>query len=150
MPKEDFACLSRLRVRWAEVDMQKVVFNGHYLTYIDTAIGQYWREIGLPYPEGYVDRYGQDVYLRKATLEYLGSARYDDVLAVLCRVAKLGRTSMTFVFEIHRQEPEASPGPLVTAQLVYVNAEPATMKSAPLPEDLRSRVLRYERVAPEA
>ena len=150
MPKEDFACLSRLRVRWAEVDMQKIVFNGHYLTYIDTAVSQYWREIGLPYPEGYVDRYGQDVYLRKATLEYLGSARYDDVLAVFCRVAKLGRTSMTFSFEIHRQEPETSPGPLATAELVYVNADPATMKSAPLPEDLRSRVLRYERVAPEA
>ena len=132
MPKEDFACLSRLRVRWAEVDMQKIVFNGHYLTYIDTAVSQYWREIGLPYPEGYVDRYGQDVYLRKATLEYLGAARYDDVLAVFCRVAKLGRTSMTFSFEIHR-EPEASPGPLVTAELVYVNADPTTMKSAPLP-----------------
>jgi acyl-CoA thioester hydrolase len=150
MPKEDFACLSRLRVRWAEVDMQKIVFNGHYLTYIDTAVSQYWREIGLPYPEGYVDRYGQDVYLRKATLEYLGSARYDDVLAVFCRVAKLGRTSMTFSFEIHRQEPATSPGPLVTAELVYVNADPATMKSAPLPEDLRSRVLRYERVVPGA
>jgi acyl-CoA thioesterase FadM len=38
----------------------------------------------------------------------------------------------------------------VTAELVYVNADPATMKSAPLPEDLRSRVLRYERVAPGA
>jgi acyl-CoA thioester hydrolase len=150
MPKADFACLSRLRVRWAEVDMQKIVFNGHYLTYIDTAIAQYWREIGLPYPEGYVDRYGHDVYLRKATLEYLGSARYDDVLAVLCRVAKLGRSSMTFGFEIHREEPAASPTPLVTAELVYVNADPATMKPAPLPEDLRSRVLRYERVAPEA
>ena len=38
MPREDFACTHRLRVRWAEVDMQKIVFNGHYLTYIDTAI----------------------------------------------------------------------------------------------------------------
>lgn len=148
MPKADFACLSRLRVRWAEVDMQKIVFNGHYLTYIDTAIAQYWREIGLPYPDGYVDRYGQDVYLRKATLEYLGSARYDEVLAVFSRVARLGRSSMTFSFEIYREEPEASPTPLVTAELVYVNADPATTKSAPLPEDLRSRVLRYERVSP--
>jgi len=57
---------------------------------------------------------------------------------------------MTFSFEIHREEPAASATPLVTAGLVYVNADPATMKAAPLPEDLRSRVLRYERVAPEA
>jgi acyl-CoA thioester hydrolase len=134
MAREDFVCAHRLRVRWAEVDMQKIVFNGHYLTYI-----------GLPYPHGYVERFGNDVYLRKATVEYLGSARYDDELVIYCRVAKLGRTSMTFVFEICRgAEP-----PLVTAELVYVNADPH-MKPAPLPEELRDKVRRYERVAPQA
>ena len=145
MPRTDFICVPRLRVRWAEVDMQKIVFNGHYLTYIDTAIAEYWREIGLPYPHGYVDRYKNDVYLRKATVEYLGSARYDDQLDVCCRVARLGRSSMTFLFEIYR---EGEDRPLVTAELVYVNADPASMKAAPLPDDVRSRVLRYERLAP--
>ena len=128
--------------------MQKIVFNGHYLTYIDTAIAEYWRAIGLPYPEGYVERYANDVYLRKATVEYLGSARYDDVLAIACRVARLGRTSMTFHFEIYREEPQPGAEALVSAELVYVNADPRTMKAAPLPEELRTRVERYERVAP--
>ena len=82
MAKEDYNCIHRLRVRWSEVDMQKVVFNGHYLTYIDTAFA------------------------------------------------------------------DASPAPLITAELVYVNADPATMKAAPLPEDMRTRVRRYERTAP--
>src|SRR5204862_439051 len=123
MPRADFVCAPRLRVRWAEVDMQKIVFNGHYLTYIDTAIAEYWREIGLPYPHGYVERYASDVFLRKATVEYLGSARYDDVLAVCCRVAKLGRSSLTFHFEIYREAEQAA---LVTAELVYVDgAAPA-------------------------
>jgi acyl-CoA thioester hydrolase len=147
MPKADFVCAAQLRVRWAEVDMQKIVFNGHYLTYIDTAIAEYWRAIGLPYPQGYIERYANDVYLRKATVEYLGSARYDDVLTVCCRVARLGGSSMTFAFEIYREGDEA---PLVTAELVYVNADPGTMKSAPLPEEVRSRVRAYERVAPQA
>ena len=40
--------------------------------------GPDWREIGLPYPDGYVERYANDLFLRKATVEYLGSARYDD------------------------------------------------------------------------
>jgi YbgC/YbaW family acyl-CoA thioester hydrolase len=150
MAREEFVCAHRLRVRWAEVDMQKVVFNGHYLTYIDTAIAEYWREIGLAYPHGYVDRYGNDIYLRKATVEYLGSARYDDQLAVLARVSKLGRTSMTYLFEIHRESPDPAPSPLITAELVYVNADPETMTAAPLPGDLRERVLRYEKVAPQA
>jgi len=144
MPRADFVCAPTLRVRWAEVDMQKIVFNGHYLTYIDTAIAEYWREIGLPYPHGYVDRYGNDIYLRKASVEYLGSAGYDDVLTVCCRVARLGRSSMTFHFEIYRESEL-----LITAELVYVNAD-ADKKAAPLPDDVRERVKRYERVAPQA
>src|SRR4051812_47475835 len=112
MAIDDFRCVHRLRVRWAEVDMQKVVFNGHYLTYIDTAVADYWREIGLDYPEGYVEKYANDVFLRKATVEYLGSARYDDQLAVYCRIARLGRSSFTWAFEIHCDQP------LLTAELV--------------------------------
>ena len=142
MAKDDFRCVHRLRVRWAEVDMQKVVFNGHYLTYIDTAVADYWREIQLDYPDGYLRKYGNDVFLRKTALEYLGSAHYDDELAVYCRVARLGRTSFTWAFEIHRDQL------LVTAELVYVNADPKTMTAAPLPEELRARVRAYERTKP--
>ena len=143
MPRADFVCAPRLRVRWAEVDMQKIVFNAHYLTYIDTAIAEYWREIGLPYPHGYVERYGSDIFLRKATVEYLSPARYDDELTVCCRVAKLGRSSMTFQFEIYRAAEL-----LISAELVYVNAD-ASMKAVPLPDDVRERVSKYERVAPQ-
>jgi len=128
--------------------MQKVVFNGHYLTYIDTAVAEYWREIGLPYPEGYVDRYACDLYLRKASLEYQGSARYDEVLSILCRVGRMGRTSMDFQFEIWRDAPAESPAALITAGLVYVNVDLATAKPAPLPDALRERIRVYERVAP--
>jgi YbgC/YbaW family acyl-CoA thioester hydrolase len=147
MPRNDYLCAPQLRVRWAEVDMQKIVFNGHYLTYIDTAVAEYWRAIGLPYPEGYVARYASDLFLRKATVDYLGSARYDDLLTVCCRVAKLGRSSMTFAFEIYREAQEAA---LVTAELVYVNADPKTMKAAPLPQDLRDRISGYEKLKPLA
>jgi len=144
MPREDFSCRHRLRVRWAEVDMQKIVFNGHYLTYIDTAIAEYWRAIGLDYPEGYVARYASDMFLRKATLEYLGSARYDDELDVHCRAARLGRSSVTFAFEIWRGTSDL----LVTAELVYVNAHPGEKSAVPLPEDFRKRVLGFEKTAP--
>jgi len=149
MPREEFRCAYQLRVRWSEVDMQKIVFNGNYLNYIDVALAEYWRAIDLPYPHGYVDRYRTDVYLRKATVEYHGPARYDDLLDVLVRTGRLGRTSMNVLFEIHRLAPEPTSTPLVTAELVYVNAVPETMKSAPLPEELRALVLGFECVAPQ-
>lgn len=144
MPREDFACAHRLRVRWSEVDMQKIVFNGHYLTYIDTAIAEYWRAIGLPYPEGYIERYASDMFLRKATVDYLGSAGYDDELDVLCRASRLGRSSMTFLFEIWRGAADL----LVTAELVYVNADPRSKTAAPLPDEVRARIRGFEKTAP--
>ena len=148
MSREDFTCAHALRVRWSEVDMQKIVFNGNYLNYIDVAIAEYWRAIGLPYPHGYVDRYANDIYLRKASVDYLGSAHYDDMLDVFVRVAKLGRTSMTFAFEIWRSESDPSAKPLITAELVYVNADPRTMTPAPLPLAVRELIVKFERVDP--
>ena len=44
---------------------------------------------------------------------------------------------MTFAFEIYRESDDA---PLITAELVYVNVDLGTMKSAPLPGEVRSRV----------
>ena len=40
MKRDDFRFFHPLRVRWAEVDMQKIVFNAHYLMYVDTAMSE--------------------------------------------------------------------------------------------------------------
>jgi len=53
MAYADFRHRHALRVRWAEVDMQGVVFNGHYLTYCDVCVTEYWRAIGVPYPQDF-------------------------------------------------------------------------------------------------
>jgi len=148
MPRDQFVCSYRLRVRWAEVDMQRVVFNAHYLTYLDAANGEHWRMLGLDYPDGYVREHGSDVFLRKSSVEYLEPARYDEILDVLVRVTRLGRSSLTYGFEIHRVEPSLSTSPLVTAELVYVNVDLATRKPAPLPAKLRARIAEVERIAP--
>jgi predicted GNAT family N-acyltransferase/acyl-CoA thioesterase FadM len=51
MNRQEFRFFDRLRVRWAEIDAQKIVFNGHYLMYFDTAMTAYWRALALPYAE---------------------------------------------------------------------------------------------------
>ena len=81
MNRHEFRFFDRLRVRWAEIDAQKIVFNGHYLMYLDTAMTAYWRALAMPYAET-MESLGGDLYVRKATLEYFASARQDDVLEV--------------------------------------------------------------------
>lgn len=144
MRRDDFTFLHTLRVRWAEVDRQNVVFNGNYFLYFDVSVAEYWRAIGIPYPEGYVDAYGTDVYAVKATAEYHGSATFDDVLDVGCRVGRIGRSSLQFVFGVWHGEEHITSG-----ELIYVNADPKTRKSAPWAEAFRKAVLNFERVAPE-
>ena len=136
--RSDFRHFERLRVRWVEVDMQKIVFNGHYLTYIDTAVAGYWRALAMPYHE-VMELLQGDLYVRKATLEYEGSARYDDQLDVGVRCARIGNSSVVFEGAVFRAEER-----LVLGELVYVFADPATMRSKAVPPDLREVLLGFE------
>ncbi len=138
MKRSDFRFFDLQRVRWAEVDMQKIVFNGHYLTYFDTAVGGYWRALALPYHDTMAGL-GGDLYVRKATLEYLASARYDEQLAVGIRCARIGNSSMSFQAAVFRAEQC-----LVHGELVYVFADPSTQTSQPVPPALREVLTNYE------
>ena len=133
----DFRCRAHLRVRWAEVDMQKVVFNAHYLTYVDVAASEYWRALAVPYEEG-TQRLGCEPFLKATSLEYHASARLDDVIEVGMRCAKLGNTSASFEAAVFCGERL-----LVTASLVYVFAD-AGQKPTPLPQAYRDMVQRFE------
>jgi YbgC/YbaW family acyl-CoA thioester hydrolase len=118
--------------------MQKIVFNGHYLMYFDTAIADYWRAMATPYEET-MHALGGDLYVKKATVEYQASARYDDVLDVGMRCAKLGNSSMLMQGAIFSGDKL-----LITSELVYVYANPATQTSQRIPDPLRSMLEGYE------
>jgi YbgC/YbaW family acyl-CoA thioester hydrolase len=136
--RKDFRFLERLRVRWAEIDAQKIVFNGHYLMYFDTAVAGYWRALAAPYAPT-MAQLGGDMYVRKATLEYAASAVYDDVLHVGVRCARVGNSSVLFLAAVFRQEQL-----LVSGDLVYVYADPHTQTSRPVPQALRDVFLDFE------
>jgi len=138
MKRTEFRFLERLRVRWAEIDAQKIVFNGHYLMYFDTAVTGYWRALALPYAQT-LAYLGGDLFVRKATIEYESSARCDDVLDVGVRCARVGNSSMVFTTAVFRQDEL-----LVSGELVYVFADPQTQTSKPVPQELRDVLLTFE------
>ena len=144
MRRGDFTMFHSLRVRWAEVDRQDVVFNGHYFLYFDVGVTEYWRAIGLSYPNGYVDRYGADMLAVKAGAEFHGSARYDDVIDVGCRTGRIGRSSIQFLLGIWRGEEH-----LTSGELVYVNTSLQTHLAVPWPEPFRAAILAFEKVPPD-
>lgn len=138
MQRSDFRCFHRLRVRWSEVDIQRIVFNAHYLTYADCGMTAYWRALAMPY-EASMHALGGEVYLKKAGVEYHASARLDDQLDVGMRCARMGTTSLVFECGIFSGERL-----LVSVELVYVFADPATQTKRPVPPTLRAVIEHYE------
>jgi acyl-CoA thioester hydrolase len=143
MARTDYRFFHTLRVRWAEVDRQGVVFNGNYLHYFDVGVTEYWRAIGYPYPDELV-KHGTDLYVVKASVEYHASALYDDMLDIGMRVARIGRSSVHFRPEIYRSEELIASG-----ELIYVNTDPVAKKSAPVPQFLREAIVSFEITAPD-
>ena len=138
MNRQDFRFFHPLRVRWVEVDMQKIVFNAHYLMYFDTALADYWRALSLPYEEA-MQLLDGDLYVKKASIEYHGSAQFDDRLDVALRCERVGKSSIVFSGAIFRAEKL-----LITSELIYVFADPVTQTSRPVPGALRNLLLGYE------
>ncbi|MEN3294872.1 MAG: acyl-CoA thioester hydrolase [Burkholderiales bacterium] len=142
MARQDFAYFHTLRVRWAEVDMQGIVFNGHYLTYFDVAFTEYWRTAGLPNIFLQTEE-GREMFARKATIEYHSPAHFDDLVDVGVRCASLGRSSVRFVLEIYRGEEY-----LISGELLYVYADTTVRKGVPLPEEWRTTMIQFEKTPP--
>ena len=82
----------RMRVRYAECDAQGVLFNAHYLAYIDHSITEMWRAAYGGYDR--MLQRGVDVVVAEAQLQFLEGARFDQEIDAEMLVTHLGTTSM--------------------------------------------------------
>ena len=133
---EDFSY--PLRVRYGECDPQGIVFNANYLLYCDVAFTELWREAVGPWQE-MVER-GFDAVVADAHLSFRAPARYDDELALVARVARLGNTAITTEIDVCRDGEV-----LVATRLRHVCVSTDTWKKVALPEWIRAGLQRFVR-----
>lgn len=136
MTETRFAVVHPLRVRWAEADMQGVVFNANYLAWFDIGITEYLRALFAGEAHLLAQTFDR-LFVVKSTLEYRESARFDDMVEVCARCVQIGRTSLDVGFEIRRDGRV-----LVSGSNVYVHT--AGGRPAPVPDELRRRIARFE------
>ena len=117
-----------VRIRYGEVDMQRVVFNAHYLAYCDDAADLWFRSIGALLEGG-----EWDVMVKKATITWDGAARVHDDLAIAVSVSRWGTTSFDVRFE-GTVEDRA----VFTADLTYVSVVTGTTDTVPVPAEFRA------------
>jgi acyl-CoA thioester hydrolase len=122
------AYVHRVRVRYGECDMQRVVFNAHYLAYCDDAADLWFRSLGAALEGG-----TWDVMVKKATVTWDGAARVHDELAIEVSVSRWGTTS----FDV-RFDGTVGQAPVFTAVITYVTVVTGTTDTVPVPEDFRA------------
>jgi YbgC/YbaW family acyl-CoA thioester hydrolase len=134
MTRPGFAFSTRFKVRYAEIDGQKVVFNSRYLEYADVAVTEFWEWTGIGDALG-AQWHETEFHVRKAEVEYLKPFVYGDTIEAFVRVAALGNTSITKRFELCH----ASTGDLHTIiTMVSVNVHLPTGRPAPIDGAIRA------------
>jgi acyl-CoA thioester hydrolase len=140
----DFAFFEPMRVRWAEVDMQGIVFNPNYLVYADNAMTEYMRAVGFPYPQALLP-FGADVFAAGSSIDFKASARFDDLIRVGARIERFGRTSFRFRIAVFRGDEL-----LADIRTSYVCATPGeNRQTLPVPTKFIEIVAGFETLKPE-
>jgi acyl-CoA thioester hydrolase len=122
-----------LRVRYAEVDAQGVVFNAHYLTWFDDAMTRFLEHLGYDPKETFAAGGDFDVMLVRSTIDWQGSAGFDDDVAVEVVPTRLGTASFDLTFTARVDGDVVAVG--VTT---YVSVVPGERRSQPIPDRVRA------------
>ena len=117
----------QIRVRYGECDMQRVVFNANYLAYCDDAVEQWLRAKGVE-----VNEVGWDFMLKKAPIEWQGTATVHETIDIAVEVARWGNTSLDVLFT-----GTVAGRPVFITTITYVGVKLGTLEKMPPPEDVK-------------
>jgi acyl-CoA thioester hydrolase len=132
-PPFKYSALSR--VWFSDTDAQGVVYYGRYLPYFDHARTEYHRHLSLTRLDD------AEFVMRASYVEYVAPARFDDLIESFVRVAKIGRTSVTYECAAYRLPDESL---MVTASQTLVLVDLANRRPTPVPDEFRTAVRALE------
>ena len=129
-----------LRVRYAEVDAQGIVFNSHYLTYFDCAITEYYRKIKYNYISE-VKKSKKDFHVIKTTIEYKKPISFDQIIDLGVKISKIGNTSLTFDISIYSNRKNIL---LAEGNIIQVYTDQIKKCSTPLSKSFVKKIRKFE------
>jgi acyl-CoA thioester hydrolase len=134
--KPPFKFSSLTRVGFSDTDAQGIVYYGRYLPYFDAARVEYHRHLDMLRMD-----VGGELVMRASDIEYHAPARFDELLEVFIRVARIGRTSATYEMAAYRVEDDVL---MVTATQTLVLVDLEERKACPIPDEVRARIRAFE------
>ena len=123
----------RLEVRFRDCDPLGHVNNAVYLTYLEQARFGLWRKLwGMDLDAQPAHMPG--VILARAEVDYKIPARFGDALEIRIFLARVGRTSFTYTYEVVDDAGRI----VAAATTVQVMYDYKTASSVPIPENVRA------------
>jgi acyl-CoA thioester hydrolase len=116
-----------LPVRYGEVDLQGVIFNAHYLAYVDDAMDHWMRGLDARF-----EQLGWDFMLKRAELVWDGPAGLGDLIEIDSDVRRWGTTS----FDVRHRVGVAGRD-VATVLVTYVGVEHGTNRPMAPPTAVR-------------
>ncbi len=135
--KPPFKYSAIARVWFSDTDAQGVVYYGRYLPYFDHGRTEYHRHLGI---SGTAIP-GRDFVMRASSVEYHAPARFDDLLEIFVRLARIGRTSATYECAAYRLDDDLL---MVTATQTLVLVDLAARRPAEIPAEYRDAIRAFE------
>lgn len=132
--RDGFAFSTRFRVRYAEIDGQKVVFNSRYLEYADVAVSEFWEWTGIEAALGEAWTH-TDFHVRRTAIDYLKPFVWGDTIEAFVRIERIGGSSLTQQFELCHADTGALHAAIT---MVIVNVHLPTGKPLPIADDVRA------------
>lgn len=124
------AFVHRIRVRYAEIDGQGVVFNAHWLTYFDDSCTRFVTSLGLG-PGFWIKEF--DVMLVKAVLEWTGPAGFDDWIDIAVEPSRIGTKSFDLTYRASVDGRDAC-----RATITYCAVRPGLNDPVVIPDPVRA------------
>lgn len=124
---------TRFKVRYAEIDGQKVVFNSRYLEYADVAVSEFWEWSGIA--EAFGTAWTKtEFHVRRVEVDYLKPFVWRDEIEAFVGIGRIGTTSLTQRFELRH----AATATLHTKiEMVSVNVRLPSGTPTPIAPDIR-------------
>ena len=121
----------KVRVRYVDCDMQGVVYNAHYLTFVEDAFDCWLREIDMNFEE----KFGSEVMLKKASIVWEKPAKFANILNIECKVTRWGNTSFDgfFIGTVNAEKT-------FEATVTYVCVDHENYQPIPIPNYLKEHL----------
>ena len=121
-----------VRVYYEDTDAGGVVYYANYLKFCERARTEWLRTLGVS-QQALIDEQGLGFVVRSVQADYRASARLDDALEVVTRVAMLRRASILFEQQLMRGQEL-----LVTARVLLASIDLHRQKPVAIPASLHA------------